>query len=46
MDELDVTDAATFWDASFIAISQDEYANFVENTIQLVVKRLAEKNLV
>lgn len=33
-------------DASYIAISQDEYADFVENTIQLVVKQLAEKNLV
>lgn len=33
-------------DASYIAISQDEYADFVKNTIQLVVKRFAEKNLV
>lgn len=33
-------------DASYIAISQDEYADFVKNTIQLVVKQLAEKNLV
>lgn len=33
-------------DASYIAISQDEYANFVENTIQLVVKQFIEKKLV
>lgn len=29
----------------FISMSQDEYAEFVENTIQLVVKQFAEKNL-
>lgn len=33
-------------DASYIAISQDEYADFVKNTIQLVVKQFEEKNLV
>lgn len=26
-------------DASYVAISQDEYANFVKETIQLVVKQ-------
>lgn len=30
----------------FIAVSRDEYANFVEDTIQLVTDRFAEKNLV
>lgn len=29
----------------FITMSKDEYANFVEDTIQLVVKQFAEKNL-
>lgn len=29
----------------FISISKDEYADFVKNTIQLVVNRFAEKNL-
>ena len=29
----------------FIAVSKDEYANFVEDTIQLVVQQFAEKNL-
>jgi len=29
----------------FISMSQDEYAEFVENTIQLVVNQFAEKNL-
>ena len=29
----------------FIAISKDEYANFVEDTIQLVVQQFAENNL-
>ncbi len=33
-------------DASYIAISPDEYANFVEDTIRLVVKQFAEKNLI
>ena len=30
----------------FITMSRDEYANFVEDTIQLVVKQFAEKNLI
>ncbi len=30
----------------FIAISKDEYADFVKNTIQFVVKKFVEKNLV
>lgn len=30
----------------FITMSKDEYANFVEDTIQLVVKQFAEKKLV
>ena len=30
----------------FITMSRDEYANFVEDTIQLVAERFAEKNLV
>lgn len=32
--------------ASYVAISQSEYADFVEDTIQLVVKQFAKKNLV
>lgn len=32
--------------ASFIAISQEEYADFVKNTILLVVKKFVEKKLV
>ena len=30
----------------FIAVSKDEYANFAEDTIQLVAKQFAEKKLV
>lgn len=30
----------------FITMSKDEYANFVKDTIQLVVKQFAEKNLI
>ncbi len=30
----------------FITISKDEYADFVEDTIQLVAKQFIEKNLV
>lgn len=29
----------------FISMSQDEYADFVKDTVQLVVKQFAEKNL-
>lgn len=29
----------------FITMSKDEYENFVEDTIQLVIKQFAEKNL-
>lgn len=32
-------------EAKFITMSKDEYANFVEDTIQLVVKQFAEKKL-
>lgn len=31
--------------ASFIAISQEEYADFVKNTIKLVVKQFVKNNL-
>ncbi len=31
--------------ASYIAISENEYADFVENTIQLVLKQFADNNL-
>lgn len=31
---------------SYIAISQDEYADFVEKTIQLVINKLVEKGLI
>lgn len=34
----------TSYSISFFTMSRDEYANFVEDTIQLVIQQFAEKN--